>query len=184
MVHGLECFPGQYIGELFLYDADEQDEYEAIHRAYPDSMQLGGILGTPDKPELHVLAETLGDAEGAFGIKGGVGPTEHLPGFERLHEHEEGNTDSRYVAVAQAQINEEVGSAGRVDVAVGHVINEDKGAGPVQLHRLLVVHGHEQICIILTQPIRIVQPRLVYFLIALPSLILAYILICLVQNVP
>jgi hypothetical protein len=31
-------------------------------------MQLRGILGTPDKPELHVLAE----AEGVFGIKGEV----------------------------------------------------------------------------------------------------------------
>jgi hypothetical protein len=59
-------------------------------------MQLGCILGTPDKPELHVLVEALGDAEGVFGIKEEVGPTEHLPGFERLHEHEEGDTDSPY----------------------------------------------------------------------------------------
>jgi hypothetical protein len=79
----------------------------------------------------------------------------------------------------RAQINKGVGSARGVDVAVGHVINEDKGAGPVQLHRLLVVHADEQICILLTQPI-----RLVYFLIALLSLIFACILIYLAQDAP
>jgi hypothetical protein len=125
MVNGLECFPGQYIGELFLYDTDEQDEYEVIQHAYPDSAQLGDILGTPDKPELHVLAETLGDAEEVFVTKEGMGQeAEHLSGFERLHEHDEGDTDSRYVAVAQAQSNEGIGSASG-EVAVGHVINED-----------------------------------------------------------
>jgi hypothetical protein len=31
----------QYIGELFLYDTDEQDKHEVIQREYPDSMQLG-----------------------------------------------------------------------------------------------------------------------------------------------
>jgi hypothetical protein len=76
---------------------------------------------------------------------------------------------TRYVVVAQAQVNEGVGSAGRVDVALGHVINEDKAAGPVQLHRLLVVHGHEQIYILLTQPIRIVQLCPVFFLVALST---------------
>jgi hypothetical protein len=74
MVNGLECFPGQYIGELFLYDTDEQDEYEVIQHAYPDSAQLGGYLGTPDKPVLHVLVEALGDAEGVSATKGGQAP--------------------------------------------------------------------------------------------------------------
>jgi hypothetical protein len=36
---------------------------------------------------------------------------------------------SKYVAVAQAQINEGIGLAGGVDVAVGHIINEDKSWG-------------------------------------------------------
>jgi hypothetical protein len=38
-------------------------------------MQLGGILSAPDKPELHVPAEALGDAEGVFGIKANRAPT-------------------------------------------------------------------------------------------------------------
>jgi hypothetical protein len=126
--------------ELFLYDTDEQEEYEVIQHAYPDSMQLGGILGTPDKPELHVLAKALGDAEEVSAAKGGVGRTEHLPGLKRLHEHEEDGPDSRYVAVAQAQINEGVRSAGGVDVAVGHVINEDKGAGDTWAGEVGYVH--------------------------------------------
>jgi hypothetical protein len=36
------------------------------------SMQLGGIL---DKPELHVLAEALGDAERVSLTKGEMAPT-------------------------------------------------------------------------------------------------------------
>jgi hypothetical protein len=72
---------------------DEQDEYEVIQHDYPDSMQLGSILGTPDKPGLHILAETLGDAEGVLETK--IEQTEPLPGFERLHEHEEGDTTWR-----------------------------------------------------------------------------------------
>jgi hypothetical protein len=60
------------------------------------STQIACIWLAPDKPEMHILAETLGDAEGVAVTKGEVGQTEYLPGFERLHEHEEGGTDSRY----------------------------------------------------------------------------------------
>jgi hypothetical protein len=66
-----------------------------------DSMQLGGILGTyysgetvgvPDKPELYVLAETLGMLKECRRPRWGRSKQqEHLPGFERLHEHEEGD---------------------------------------------------------------------------------------------
>jgi hypothetical protein len=66
-----------------------------IQHAYQDSAQLGGILGTPDKPDLHVLAEALGDAEGVSATKVGEKQVERLPCFERLHEHED---DSRHVA--------------------------------------------------------------------------------------
>jgi hypothetical protein len=48
----------------------------------------------------------------------------------------------RVAPIPDTQVNEGIGSASGVDVVVGHVINEDKGAGPVQLHRLLVVHPY------------------------------------------
>jgi hypothetical protein len=87
--------------------------------------------GDPEETELH---DVVLDEEG-----------EDLPGFESLHEHEEGNSYPRDVPVVEAQINEGIGSTGGVDITVGHVINEHERAGPIQMDGLFVVHRHKEI---------------------------------------
>jgi hypothetical protein len=121
----------------------------------PDSMQLGGILGTPDEPELYVLPETFRDTC-----------------TEGLNQHEECNSYSRDMPMAEAEIDKGIGSTGGVDIAVGHIINEQEGARPVQVDRSFIVHSHEEINIPFSQSTGVCTPCLVNTLIAVPALIL------------
>jgi hypothetical protein len=57
MINGFEILPGQDIGELFLDDDDYMAMCNRLNNTYPNGVQLGSILSTPDEPELHVLAE-------------------------------------------------------------------------------------------------------------------------------
>jgi hypothetical protein len=109
-------------------------------------MQLSGVLSSPDKPELDILSQTFGNPDNTelhtieLEYEG-----EDLPCFEGLDEHKKGDTDTGDVPMAKAQIDEGVGSTGGVDIAVGHVVNENEGAGPIQTDGLFVVHRHKEI---------------------------------------
>jgi hypothetical protein len=59
----LQIFPGQGVSEFLLDDEEYSDMRNRINNTYPDRVQLGSILSTPDEPELDVLTETLGDIQ-------------------------------------------------------------------------------------------------------------------------
>jgi hypothetical protein len=61
MINSFEIFPGQNVGEFFLEEEDEcRDEHYGVNNTHPSGVQLSGILGTPDEPELNILVEALG----------------------------------------------------------------------------------------------------------------------------
>jgi hypothetical protein len=183
---GIEVFKNMpsNTGELLLNDEDYIETCVGLWRTYPDGMQLSGVLGSPDKPELDVLSQTFGDTGNTelhtieFECK-----EEDLPGFEGLDKHEKGDTDTRDMPMAEAQIDEGVGSTGGIDIAVGHVINENEGAGPIQTDGLFVVHRHKEIGFCFCEGVRFLHPSLVYSCISIPAFVLLSILIYFLQDV-
>jgi hypothetical protein len=85
--------------------------------------------------------------------------------------------------MAEAQIDEGVGAASGVDVTVGHVINENEGAGAIQMDGVFIAHGHKQIGIFFRESMRLIQPSLVYGCISIPAFILLSILLYFLQDV-
>jgi hypothetical protein len=53
--------------------------------------------------------------------------------------------------VAEAEVDKGVRSTGGVDIAVGHIIDEQEGTGSIQMNRGFIVHGHEEVDVSLFQ---------------------------------
>jgi hypothetical protein len=85
-----------------------------------------------------------------------------------------------YMPMAEAEIDKWVRSTGGVDVAVGHIINEQDGAGSIQVDGLFIVHSHEEVNIPFSQSTGICTPCLIHALIAVPALILLSVVFYLV----
>jgi hypothetical protein len=63
MIQGFKLFPGEYVCEFLPANGEDMlTEQEMFGDNAPDGMQLGGILGLPDEPELYVLSEAFRDA--------------------------------------------------------------------------------------------------------------------------
>jgi hypothetical protein len=183
MIHGFKLSPGQDVGEFLLDDEQYNDLCNRINNTYPDRVQLGGILGTPDEPELDVLTQTFGDSECKQLHDILLDIADDVPCFEGLDKHEEGGTDAGDVPMAEAQIDEGVGATGGVDVAVRHIVNENERTGPIQVDGVFVVHGHKQITIAFCESMRFLEPSLMYGCISIPALILLSILLYFLQDV-
>jgi hypothetical protein len=174
MVQGFELFPGEYVCEFFPADGEGMiTEQEMFGGDAPDGMQLGGI---PDEPELYVLSDAFRDTC-----------------TECLDQHEERDADPAepsvndkevlleyipgYMPMAEAEVDKGVRSTGRVDVAVGHIINEQEGAGTIQVDGGFIVHSHEEVNIPFSQSTGVCTPYLINVFITVPALILLSIVL-------
>jgi hypothetical protein len=66
---------------------------------------------------------------------------------------------------------------------MGHVINENEGAGPIQMDGAFIVHRHKQIGIGFGESVRFLNPSLVYGCVSIPALVLLSVLLYFLQNI-
>jgi hypothetical protein len=109
--------------------------------AYPDACNRVAS----DERELYVLAETLGDAEGTQVIQ-----VETYPISPTLWRSAWSEMDAEYTQHSPRDVADSIGSWSRCCYGTCH---QGRGGDRPRL----IVHRHEQICVFLVQPFRVME---------------------------